>query len=219
MSKRVLILGATGRTGKHAIAFALEKGYSVVALVRNPDKISIKSDNLTIVTGFPTNAEDVRKAMKDCDAVLSLLSPLNKGEVLSFKKINPPHILEKSIANVLQVMNEYGIKRIMVVSSIGVGSSYQYAPWYLKLISKLFNYTILFADHNAQEELIQASQTNWTIARPVGLNENETIGTLVVTFDQTPKPFHISRKLLAKFLIDNLYSDTYIHKTPMLSEK
>jgi uncharacterized protein YbjT (DUF2867 family) len=170
MSNRILILGATGRTGKHAIPFALAQGYQVVALVRDPTKISVKSDSLTILTGLPTDIDDVRKAMKDCDAVLSLLSPLTRGEAISFRKINAPRILEKSIINALQVMDEYGIKRILILSSVGVGDSWKYAPWYVKLLVKLTNFKIIFADHNAQEGLIQASGTNWTIARPVGLN-------------------------------------------------
>jgi uncharacterized protein YbjT (DUF2867 family) len=219
MSKRILILGATGRTGKHAINFALAKGYHVVALVRNPVKIIVTSDDLAIVTGLPTNIDDVRKAMKGCDAVLSLLSPLTRGEAISLKKIDSPRFLEKSVTNVLHVMNEYGVKRILILSSVGVGDSWKYAPWYVKLLVKLTNFKVIFADHNAQEGLIQASGTIWTIARPAGLNENETIGTLAVTYDHTPKPFHMSRKLLAKFFIDNVYSEVYIHKTPMLSER
>lgn len=219
MSKRILILGATGRTGKHAINFALAKGYQVVALVRNPAKISVQSSNLIIVTGLPTNIDDVRSAMNECDSVLSLLSPLTRGEAISFRKINAPRILEKSITNVLQVMNEYGIKRILILSSVGVGDSWKYAPWYVKLLVKLTNFKVIFADHNAQERLVQASETNWTIARPVGLNEKETMGTLAVSYDHTPKPFQMSRKLLAKFFIDNLYDETYVNKMPMLAER
>ncbi|WP_316740687.1 NAD(P)-dependent oxidoreductase [Pedobacter antarcticus] len=219
MSKRILILGATGRTGKHAINFALAKGYQVVALVRNPAKISVQSDDLNIVTGLPTNIDDVRSAMNECDSVLSLLSPLTRGEAISFRKINAPRILEKSITNVLQVMNEYGVKRILILSSVGVGDSWKYAPWYVKLLVKLTNFKVIFADHNAQERLIQASETNWTIARPVGLNEKETMGTLAVSYDHTPKPFQMSRKLLAKFFIDNLYDETYVNKMPMLAER
>ncbi len=212
-------MGATGRTGKHAINFALAKGYQVVALVRNPAKISVQSDDLNIVTGLPTNIDDVRSAMNECDSVLSLLSPLTRGEAISFRKINAPRILEKSITNVLQVMNEYGVKRILILSSVGVGDSWKYAPWYVKLLVKLTNFKVIFADHNAQERLIQASETNWTIARPVGLNEKETMGTLAVSYDHTPKPFQMSRKLLAKFFIDNLYDETYVNKMPMLAER
>ncbi|MET4141445.1 NAD(P)-binding oxidoreductase [Pedobacter sp. UYP1] len=219
MSRKVLILGATGRTGKHAIPLALEKGYQVIALVRNPAKIAIKHDGLTIVKGLPANIDDIRKAMKGCDAVLSLLSPLTRGEAISFRKINAPRILEKSITNVLQVMNESGVKRLLILSSVGVGNSWKYTPWYVKLLIRLTNFKVIFADHNAQEDLIQASGTNWTIARPAGLNENETIGTLAVTYNHTPKPFQLSRKLLAKFFIDNLYSEDFVRKMPMLSER
>lgn len=219
MSRKVLILGATGRTGKHAIPLALEKGYQVVALVRNPGKIAIKHDGLTIVEGLPANINDIRKAMEGCDAVLSLLSPLTRGEAISFRKINAPRILEKSITNVLQVMNESGVKRLLILSSVGVGNSWKYTPWYVKLLIRLTNFKVIFADHNAQEDLIQASGTNWTIARPAGLNENETIGTLAVTYNHTPKPFQLSRKLLAKFFIDNLYSEDFVRKMPMLSER
>ena len=218
MAKRVLILGATGRTGQHAVAMALAKNYQVVALVRNPAKIS-EREGLTIFKGLPTNINDVRKAMQGCDAVVSLLSPLTRGEAISFHKIARPQVLENSIRNVLQVMPSYGVKRIMILSTVGAGDSWQYTPWYVKLLVWLTNFKVIFEDHNAQERLIQASKTNWTIARPVGLNEKKASGDLVVTSDHTPKPFRMSRQLLAKFFIDELYSETYVHKTPMLAEK
>jgi putative NADH-flavin reductase len=218
MSKRVLLLGATGRTGKHALTFALEKGYEVVALVRDPAKINIQSAGLTVLTGLPTAIADVRKAMEGCDAVISLLAPLPHGAALSFGKIDRPRILERSIANVLQVMREYDVNRIMIVSTAGAGDSWTYNPWYVKLLARLTNFKVIFTDHNAQEELVRASGTNWTIVRPVGLNEKEITGKLVVTYDHTPKPFQMSRELLAKFFMDELYHNTYIHKAPMLSE-
>jgi hypothetical protein len=88
----------------------------------------------------------------------------------------------------------------------------------MKVIIKLTNFKIVFADHNAQESLIQNSGLDWTIARPVGLNENENTGELVVNYSKTPKPFKMSRKQLAKFFIDNVDSETFSGKTPMLSE-
>lgn len=168
MSKRILILGATGRTGQNVITYALAQGYQITVLVRNQDKINTFSDQITIIKGLPTAIEDVRRAMKDCDVVISLLSALSEKESFTIKKINPPHILKNSISNVIQVMKEYGIKRILILSSIGVGDSYKYAPWFMKLIIKLTNFKVVFADHNAQESLIQNSNLNWTINPPGG---------------------------------------------------
>lgn len=217
--KRILILGATGRTGKLALEYALEQGYAVTVLVRNPDKISLRSDKLTIIKGQPTNIQDIQKAMKNCDYVINVLSALLEKDSISFKKIDPPHTLEKTIYNVIECMREYGIKRIISLTSIGVGNSYKYAPWFMKLFIKISNFKIVFADHNKQEQLLQNSNLDWTIARPVGLNNNETLGKLVVDYDKTPKPFKMSRKQLAKFMIDNLETTEFIHKTPILSER
>jgi uncharacterized protein YbjT (DUF2867 family) len=217
--KRILIYGATGRTGQIAMEYALKKGYAVTALVRSPDKITFKSDNLTIIKGLPTNIEDVRKAMKGCDFVINLLSALSEKESISFKKIKAPHTLEIMMKNTITVMNEFGTKRIISLSSIGVGNSYQYAPWFMKLFIKISNFKIVFADHNQQEQLLINSNLDWTIVRPVGLNNNETVGQLVVSYDKTPSPFKMSRKQLAQFIIDNLERTEFTHKAPILSER
>lgn len=110
--KRILILGATGRTGQLALEYALNSGYAVTALVRSPEKITIKSDNLTIVKGLPTNIDNVRQAMHSCDYVINVLSALAEKDSMSFKKNVPPHTLETSISNAIECMRENGIKRI-----------------------------------------------------------------------------------------------------------
>lgn len=219
MAKRILIYEATGRTGNLVVTYALEKGYEVTALVRNPDKITLQSEKLTVIKGVPTNIQDVRQAMQGCNYVINVLGALVEKDSISFKHIEPPHTLEKSIYNTITCMHEFGIKRIISLSSIGVGNSYKYAPWFMKLFIKISNFKIVFADHNQQEQLLINSNLDWTIVRPVGLNNNENLGTLVVSYDKTPAPFKMSRKQLAKFIIDNLDTTEYNHKTPILSEK
>lgn len=218
MENRILIFGATGRTGLIATAYAIAQGYSVTVLVRNPEKITIQSPQLHIIKGSPTNLADVRVAMKDCKYVINLLSALSQEESFSFKKMKAPHVLENSIKNALQCMQEYGIKRILSLSSIGVGDSYKYAPWYMRLIIKVTNFSIVFADHNAQEQLLKESDVDWIIARPVALNNDEVPGTLVISYNKRPNPFRMSRKQLASFFIDNLNTSAYIHRSPILSE-
>src|SRR4051812_33062000 len=115
--RRILLFGATGRTGRLVLDYALEKGYSVTALVRNPEKLTIESKQLKVIKGSPTNAANVRTAMTECDIVISTLSALSQKESISFKKINAPHTLETSIYNAIQSMNELGKKRIIILSS------------------------------------------------------------------------------------------------------
>jgi uncharacterized protein YbjT (DUF2867 family) len=219
MEKRILILGATGRTGQLAVNDALKKGFAVTALVRNPDKLTISSDKLTVVKGSPTNINDVRIAMQGCHYVISLLSALSEKESFSFKKIVPPHTLKRTIQNVIAVMKENNIRRVMTLSSIGAGDSYLYAPWFMKLMIKITNFKVVFADHNAQEQLLMQSGLDWTIARPVGLNNEVAKANLVVSYDKTPKPFKMSRMQLAQFFINQIDKVDYMHKAPILSEK
>ena len=216
--KKILLFGATGRTGSLVLQYALAKGDAVTALVRNPGKLTVKNNRLTIVQGLPTRDDDVRNAMAGCDAVISTLSALSMPEILSFRKVAPPHTLERSIQNAVAAMKERSLKRIVTLSSIGVGDSHPYAPWFMRLMIRITNFKIVFADHTRQEALLMASDLDWTIARPVALNNNEQAKALQVTYHQTPSPFTISRKQVARFMVDCLDGDEYIRKAPILSE-
>ncbi|WP_223652788.1 NAD(P)-dependent oxidoreductase [Hymenobacter psoromatis] len=217
--KRILLYGATGRTGELIVAYALQQGYAVTALVRNPDKLTQKSDQLTVIQGLPTSLADVRLAMRGCDAIISALSALSDSEAVSFKKIAPRHTLETTMRHTITAMEELGIKRIVTLSSIGVGDSWPYAPWYMRLAIKLTNFKLTFADHNAQETLLRQSGLDWTIARPVALNNHKTTGQLVMEYDKTPSPFASSRQRLAQFMVDCLAGSKFLRKAPLLAEK
>ena len=216
--KKILLFGATGRTGRLILEHALAKGYAVTALARSPGKLTVKHDRLSVIQGLPTSLDDVRHAMVGSDAVISTLSALSMKEIMTFRRVKPPHTLEKSMQNAIAAMEEQGVRRIVTLSSIGVGDSYPYAPWFMRLFIRITNFKIVFADHNRQESLLMGSDLDWTIARPVGLNDNDRTKVLRVTYKQTPSPFTISRKQVAKFMADCLDGTEYIRKAPTLSE-
>jgi putative NADH-flavin reductase len=216
--KRILLFGATGRTGTLLVNYALEKGYAVTALVRNPEKLAVRSERLTIIKGLPTNAGDVEKAMTDCDIVISTLSALSVKESFSFKKMQPPHTLELSIRHAIESMTARGKKRIITLSSIGAGDSFPLAPWFMRVMIKITNFKIVFADHTQQEAWLRHSTLDWTIVRPVALNDDSDLKQLVVSYNQRPSPFKMSRKQLAKFMVDSIDNPAFIHKAPILSE-
>ncbi len=217
--KNILLFGATGRTGSQVLKYALEKGYNVTALVRSPEKITEKSENLKIIKGSPTNINDVRNAIKDCDRVISTLNPISEKDLASLKKIQSPRILEKSIGNAIQCMEELKITKIAVVSSIGIGDTYLLSPWFMRMLGKITNFRNSYSDHNMQESLLMKSDLDWVITRPVSLNNNEVLQNLIISYDTKPNPFKISRKQLAKFLVDSLENENYFKKALILSEK
>src|ERR1700712_5016956 len=58
--QRLLMLGASGKTGGHALRYALEKGLEVVALARDPSKLEARP-GLTVRKGTPASLEDVQR--------------------------------------------------------------------------------------------------------------------------------------------------------------
>ncbi|GAB3220033.1 NAD(P)H-binding protein [Spirosoma arcticum] len=107
----------------------------------------------------------------------------------------------------------------MTLSFAGAGDSRPLTPWFMRLMIKLTNFKITFADHDAQESLSMESGLDWVIARPVALNNKEETKELQISYGKTPSPFSISRKRLAMFMVDCLSTNDFVHKAPLLSKK
>ena len=83
---KILVLGATGGTGRLIVSQALERGHEVTALVRSPEKAS-KLNGARLVVGDVRDEKALREALKGQDAVVSALgtpaSPFREVTLLS----------------------------------------------------------------------------------------------------------------------------------------
>ncbi len=70
---KILLLGATGRTGKQVLSIALQEGYMVSCLARNTRRIEPHT-NLSIFEGDPTKQLDLEKAIYGCKSIISVLN-------------------------------------------------------------------------------------------------------------------------------------------------
>ena len=68
---RLFIVGATGGIGRALVDQAIERGHSVTAFVRSPEKLGPPREGLTVVKGDPRSVDELREALSDRDAVLS----------------------------------------------------------------------------------------------------------------------------------------------------
>ena len=71
---KILILGSTGRLGKHLVDEATKRGYDIHLLVRDAHKIDKNQGNITVFEGLPTDKTVFKTAMQGCEAVLSALN-------------------------------------------------------------------------------------------------------------------------------------------------
>jgi putative NADH-flavin reductase len=110
--KRIVIIGASGFVGSALLEEALNRGHQVVALVRNPEKISLKHQNLILRKGDVSIIETVIETCKGADAVISAYNP----------GWNNPRIYEETLGNypiILEGTKQSGVKRLLITGGAG----------------------------------------------------------------------------------------------------
>jgi uncharacterized protein YbjT (DUF2867 family) len=215
---KILILGATGRTGKWLVREALSAGHKINILVRNAESLTeFGVNDLQIFTGIPADINVLEKAMAGCEAVISALNVSRNSDFPWAALRTPKDFLSETIAHLITLCNKLKINRILIVSAWGVGDSRPEIPgWFGWLIDKS-NIGYAYADHYAQEELLKASNLNYTIVRPVGLTNSQNDKEIRVSINGSPRPsLTISRKSVAKFMI-GILENGYSRQTVTIS--
>lgn len=207
---KLVIFGATGKTGIELVKQSLENGFKVTAFVRNPLKLMIENENLTITTGDVYDASGVEQAIKDQDAVVCAL-----GVGTSLKKTTVRSI---GTRNIISGMHKSNVKRLIVVSAMGVGESWNT----LSFFNKFFFATLLKNsrnDHEAQEKAVKESKLDYTIIRPSGLTDAPR--TDAYTYGETikAKKAKISRADVADLIIKELRKSNLVGKAVTITEK
>lgn len=110
--KNVVLIGASGYAGSAIMNEALNRGHKVTAIVRNPEKITVKNLNLTVVKSDATDADMLAKIAEGKDAVISAYNP-GWGN---------PNIYGDTLKNyplILEGVRRAGVKRILIVGGAG----------------------------------------------------------------------------------------------------
>lgn len=216
---KILILGATGRTGRLIVEEALKQGYNLNVLVRDKSKISLSSKSIKVFQGTPTRRTDLVEAMQGCDLIISALGIIRASDAPWSKLITAKNFISESIKNVIAEADQQNLKRLITVSAWGVGETKKEIPFWLRWLINYTNLGPVYVEHETEEKLLANSNLNWTAVRPVALNDSKKVKTLKVSFNNFPKPsLQISRQSVAKFIVDIVKSDKYDMKSPTISE-
>lgn len=194
---KVFVAGGTNGVGRLVVEKLAANGSSVVTIGRNPESIS-ELNNLEGVTAISADALDykaVEGAMDGCDACISLLGrgPDSKDEI----RVDYP-----GNSNVIEAAGILGVTRVILVTSIGCGSSKEALPPAVYETLK----DALLAKSKAENMLKKYyTNTNWTIVRPGGLKSEPATGTACLTED-TLCIGSICREDVAELVVSSLTS-------------
>ncbi|KAH0432944.1 nad-dependent epimerase dehydratase [Colletotrichum camelliae] len=168
-----LILGATGRTGKHVVSELSSQGHTAVALVRSPGSLP-DTPGLTIATGSPLSKLDITSALSAApsltlSAAIVTLNTVRESDSPFARQLSPPRFLADSCANACEVLQKAGIRRIVVMSTAGVGDSWAKIPWLSKAFMGWTNIKYALEDHGLVDKEIRSTEMDWTLVRAVRL--------------------------------------------------
>jgi putative NADH-flavin reductase len=219
-NKKLLVLGSTGRTGKFLLEEALARGFKVNILVRDAKKIMVTSEKLYIFEGTPYQKEDLAKALQGCTHVMSALNISRNTDFPWSGLRTPKDFLEKTIQNLIGLSKTNTLKKVVVISAWGVAETKQDIPFWFRWMINFSNIKFGYQGHDQQEKLLQNSDVNYTIIRPVGLTNSENLKRIIVTKKNIPKPnLLISRKNVAGFMLNVLEEESLNREVITISEE
>jgi putative NADH-flavin reductase len=207
---KIVVFGASGRTGKQVVKQALENGYQVIAFARTPTKLDVNHENLTFIQGDVQQTDKVEEAVRGAEAVISVLGPTNNI---------PDYQVSRGMDNVLAAMQDYGVRRLVVSIGAGVrdpqdrpGLIDQVIAWMLRTFSRH-----VYEDMRRVDERVRASDRDWVIVRVPMLTGGPKKGTIQTGYIGQGVGARLTRADLAEFLLKQVEGDKYLHQAPAVS--
>jgi putative NADH-flavin reductase len=116
---KIVVIGATGNIGRRVVQEALSRGHEVTGVVRDPEAVETPDPRVRLVKADATKADDVARAVKGADAVVSAISPRPNARGLAAPS------LQANARALIKGLSDAHVKRVLYV---GGASSLEVAP-------------------------------------------------------------------------------------------
>jgi|tagenome__1003787_1003787.scaffolds.fasta_scaffold19684967_1 putative NADH-flavin reductase len=207
---KILVLGATGGTGRLIVGQALARGHEVTALVRSPEKASdLKGAKL--IVGDVRDEKMLREALKGQDAVVSALGT----PASPFREVT---LLSTATRALVNAMKAEHVARLVCITGMGAGDSAGHGGFLFDNVIFPLLLKKVYADKNRQEAIVRDSGLDWVLVRPSVLNDKPGRGSVRALTDLSD--YHggsISRQDVATFVLDHLRTDAWLHRAPLIT--
>lgn len=189
---KLLVIGATGRTGKHVVQQGIERGHAITTFTRRPQELTGVSGVQHIIQGDGLNLDDIRKAVQGQDAAISAVS------------------LSGLAKNLITAMPEAGVRRLVMTSTLSVANT---RPWLALTLAWVF-FREAYIDVTRAEGMIQVSDLDWTIVRATRLTDQPMTGQVHIGFEPNDPEasWSLARADYAMALLDTVENPHLIRK-------
>ncbi|QSW87044.1 NAD(P)H-binding protein [Flavobacterium endoglycinae] len=206
---KVAVLGGAGRTGQFLVNQLLHQGFSVKALVRNPDNFTVQNPQLEIIKGDAIYEESISLLLNNCQAVLSTIGQ-RPGE---------PMVASQATKNVLHAMKEYGIDRYLILAGLNIDTPFDKKSPKTMMATDWMktNFPEIQNDRQKTYDILEASAVKWTQVRvplieftdrnsEISVNLEDCLGDKISAFN------------ISSFMIKEMVEENFIRQSPFISE-
>jgi len=191
----IALFGATGRTGSRVLESALQQGWSVNALTRNPRKLVSTHDNLTVIAGELSDADALERTLNGVQAVVIVLG--------TGTDLQATNMLSMGTALIVEALAASEIKRVVCLLS----------GWlFYAIVPPPF--VEITRDHARQLAVLQSSALDWVAVCPPALIDRSARNAYKVTIDRLPGQGYqeIGVDDLSNFMLRAVTEDIYIRQ-------
>ena len=210
MSATIALFGATGGSGRAFLPKALDAGYEVRALVRDPARLEVAHPALTVLRGDVLNADDVARTVSGTDYIVSLIG---------HRKDSPADLQSRAIQHLIAAARSHGTRKIISLTGGGV----PYERDEPKLVDKVFRgvmgvfFKKVLNDAIRHAAILRRSGLPYVIVRGPRLTDGPARGSCRVGYVGVGTGTAITRTDLADFILTQLESEQYTNDMPFVS--
>lgn len=209
---RIAILGSTGLVGRVLLAKALDQGYQIKTLVRNPDKLGEFKDRVEFIQGNIDQVEELGETVSGSEVVLSTVPPQ--------RNTKEPEKYQKRMETLVAVLERNSIKRFIHIGGAahpgGVNENWTMGRRLLRLFLNLFWKPGLKAKH-LEWEVLKKSKLDYTLVRPPGIVKGKLKGRRIIADEKNLASTRINVEDLSDFILEQITSGDWIRKAPLVA--
>jgi putative NADH-flavin reductase len=203
--EHAVIVGATGRVGTAVVKFALEAGHRVTAVARNPAKIGVSHERLSVVQGDTLDAAGIRSvlaAIPDATAVVMAVGA---------DPLRPSTVVTDTVRNLASAMVTNGPPRYLGIT----GTAQMPATLLGRITQAAIRRAIKAAtDHQGAYDILTATELDYTLAACPYIKDGPHTGRYQREPGRFPGGFKtITPADVADFLVDELGAHRYHRQT------
>ena len=172
---KLLILGASGATGRWLVRLATQAGHDVTALVR-PSTAFDAPAGVRVIRGDVVDPAIIATAVENKDAVASCLGIRRASKFPWAPILSPPDFTASVASALIPAMSHAGVRRVVAISAGGVAESITQLTTPVRWMVGAGTIGVAYRDLAEMERLLSASLLDWLAVRPVTLMNGPPTG-------------------------------------------